>query len=170
MPNRLLIGPWIRRLLLEHIVAERNLSHNTQTSYRDTLVLLLPFIRAHCKRPLDRLLIEEVSPQIVRLFLAHLESVRSCSVATRNQRLPLFTLWRDSSAFEARSILPGVPKFVRFHSRRLLSQPSDTWIRQRWMQCCRSSTVGPFLETETMRFSCSFTTPGRARTKRLMCV
>jgi site-specific recombinase XerD len=87
MHDRLLIGPWIRRFLLEHIIAERNLSHNTQTSYRDTLVLLLPFIRAHYKRPLDHLLIEDVSPQIVRLFLAHLESARSCSVATRNQRL-----------------------------------------------------------------------------------
>ena len=87
MPNRLLIGPWIRRFLLEHIIAERNLSHNTQTSYRDTLVLLLPFIRAHYKRPLELLLIDDISPQIVRLFLAHLESVRSCSVATRNQRL-----------------------------------------------------------------------------------
>lgn len=87
MPNRSLIGPWIRRFLLEHIIAERNLSHNTQTSYRDTLVLLLPFIRAHYKRPLERLLIDDISPQVVRLFLAHLESVRSCSVATRNQRL-----------------------------------------------------------------------------------
>ena len=87
MPNRVLLGPWIRRFLLEHIIAERNLSHNTQTSYRDTLVLLLPFIRTHYKRPLEGLLIDDVSPQIVRLFLAHLESVRSCSVATRNQRL-----------------------------------------------------------------------------------
>jgi integrase/recombinase XerD len=87
MLDRLLIGPWIRRFLLEHIIAERNLSHNTQTSYRDTLVLLLPFLRAHYKRPLDRLLIDDISPQIVRLFLAHLESARSCSVATRNQRL-----------------------------------------------------------------------------------
>lgn len=87
MLNRLLIGPWIRRFLLEHIIAERNLSHNTQKSYRDTLVLLLPFIRTHCNRPLERLLIDDISPQTVRLFLAHLESARSCSVATRNQRL-----------------------------------------------------------------------------------
>ena len=42
MLNRLLIGPWIRRFLLEHIIAEQNISHNTQKSYRDTLVLLLP--------------------------------------------------------------------------------------------------------------------------------
>jgi site-specific recombinase XerD len=87
MHDRLLIGPWIRRFLLEYIIGERNLSRNTQTSYRDTLVLLLPFIRAHYKRSPDRLLIEDISPQIVRLFLAHLESARSCSVATRNQRL-----------------------------------------------------------------------------------
>jgi integrase/recombinase XerD len=87
MHIRLLLGPWIRRFLLEHLIAERNLSHNTQTSYRDTMVLLLQFMHAHYKRPLERLLIDDVSPQIVRMFLADLESVRSCSVATRNQRL-----------------------------------------------------------------------------------
>jgi len=45
MKNDSLLGPWIRRFLLEHLVAERNLSRNTQRSYRDTLCLLLP-----CKR------------------------------------------------------------------------------------------------------------------------
>jgi site-specific recombinase XerD len=87
MHNRLLLGPWIRRFLLEHLIAERNLSHNTQASYRDTLVLLLQFIHAHCKKPLERLLVEDVSPDVVRKFLADIESIRSCSVATRNQRL-----------------------------------------------------------------------------------
>lgn len=42
MNNTNLIGPWIRRFLLEHLVGERNLTHNTQASYRDTLTLLLP--------------------------------------------------------------------------------------------------------------------------------
>jgi hypothetical protein len=42
MKNDSLLGPWIRRFLLEHLVAERNLSRNTQCSYRDTLWLLLP--------------------------------------------------------------------------------------------------------------------------------
>ena len=37
MDKRELLGPWIRRFLLEHIVEERNLSRNTQQSYRDTL-------------------------------------------------------------------------------------------------------------------------------------
>jgi integrase/recombinase XerD len=43
MKDERLLGPWVRRFLLEHLVAERNLSHNTQASYRDTLMLLLPF-------------------------------------------------------------------------------------------------------------------------------
>ena len=46
MTDRTLLGPWIRRFLLEHIVGERNLARNTQASYRDTLTLLLPFLRA----------------------------------------------------------------------------------------------------------------------------
>jgi integrase/recombinase XerD len=41
MNDRSLLGPWIRRFLLEHLVAERNLSRNTQVSYRDTLTLPL---------------------------------------------------------------------------------------------------------------------------------
>jgi len=39
-----LIGPWVRRFLLEHLVTDRNLARNAQLSYRDTLVLLLPFM------------------------------------------------------------------------------------------------------------------------------
>ncbi len=40
-----LLGPWIRRFLLEHLVGERNLARNTQRSYRDTFCLLAPFCR-----------------------------------------------------------------------------------------------------------------------------
>jgi hypothetical protein len=36
MKDESLLGPWVRRFLLEHLVAERNLSHNTQASYRDS--------------------------------------------------------------------------------------------------------------------------------------
>ncbi len=110
MHNRLLLGPWIRRFLLEHLIAERNLSHNTQTSYRDTLVLLLQFIHSHYKKPLERLLIEDVSPEVVRMFLANLESVRSCSVATRNQRL---------------AAIHSLAKFIGLHSPECLAWGID---------------------------------------------
>jgi integrase/recombinase XerD len=82
-----LLGPWIRRFLLEHLVQERNLAHNTQASYRDTLLLLLPFVSQALKHPLDHLAIEQVSPAVVQQFLGHLEQQRGCSVMPRNQRL-----------------------------------------------------------------------------------
>jgi hypothetical protein len=36
MNNSSLLGPWIRRFLIEHLVGERNLAVNTQKSYRDS--------------------------------------------------------------------------------------------------------------------------------------
>ena len=81
------LGPWVRRFLLEHLVRDRNLSPNTQRSYRDTLAMLLPFIAAQVHKPLDRLEVAELSADHVRLFLAHIEQVRRVSATTRNQRL-----------------------------------------------------------------------------------
>lgn len=87
MNDRNLLGPWIRRFLLEHMVAERNFSLNTQASYRDTLTLLLPFTAKIGGLAIDRMTVEDMSPAIVRRFLDHVEHDRHCSGATRNLRL-----------------------------------------------------------------------------------
>ncbi|OYV50571.1 MAG: integrase [Burkholderiales bacterium 21-58-4] len=87
MIDRNLLGPWIRRFLLEHMVAERNFSLNTQASYRDTLTLLLPFAAKLGGFAIDRMTVEELSPAIVRQFLDHVERDRHCGGATRNLRL-----------------------------------------------------------------------------------
>ncbi|PYP87235.1 MAG: integrase [Blastocatellia bacterium AA13] len=86
MNNANLLGPWIRRFLLEH-VQERNLARNTQQSYRDTLVQLVPFVVQKIRRPVERLEVTDVTPEIVRLFLVDIETTRGCVPATRNQRL-----------------------------------------------------------------------------------
>lgn len=87
MSNAVLLGPWIRRFLLEHLVGERNLSRNTQRSYRDTLALLIPFVGVTLRKPIDRLSITDLGAENVRSFLADLEDSRGCGVSTRNQRL-----------------------------------------------------------------------------------
>jgi integrase/recombinase XerD len=87
MNDRNLLGPWVRRFLLEHLVGERNLSRNTQLSYRDTLALLLPFASTQGGRPIDRMTVEDLSPTMVRRFLDYLERDRHCIGVTRNQRL-----------------------------------------------------------------------------------
>jgi site-specific recombinase XerD len=82
-----LIGPWVRRFLLEHLVGERNLSVNTQKSYRDMLTQLLPFVAAQTGLSIDRLTVIDVSAMRVRQFLQHIEADRHCGARTRNQRL-----------------------------------------------------------------------------------
>jgi len=82
-----LLGPWVRRFLLEYLVSELNLARNTQRSYRDTLGLLLPFVARHARKEIDEISVMDVSPDAVRLFLRHLEESRKCAVSTRNQRL-----------------------------------------------------------------------------------
>src|SRR5437667_2479903 len=87
MSDKNILGPWIRRFLLEHLVGERNLARNTQVSYRDTLALLIPFTATKVGKPVDRMTIEQITPEVVSTFLAHLEQVRGCGISTRNQRL-----------------------------------------------------------------------------------
>jgi len=110
MNDRNLLGPWIRRFMLEHMVAERNFSPNTQASYRDTLTLLLPFAAKHGGFAIDRMTVEDLSPTIVRQFLDHVECDRHCGGATRNLRL---------------SALHSLARFIGMHSPVHLSWCSE---------------------------------------------
>ena len=86
-PDQHLLGPYIRRFLLEHVVADRNLSRNTQCSYRDGIRVLLRFMaERHRIDPTD-LAVEHVTPDVVRDFLRYLEQDRKNAAATLNQRV-----------------------------------------------------------------------------------
>jgi site-specific recombinase XerD len=87
MRDTSLLGPWLRRFLMEHLVGERNLARNTQRSYRDTLRLLLPDVAQRTGKPVDRLNVTDLSAEHVRQFLSDLEEKRRCAIVTRNQRL-----------------------------------------------------------------------------------
>jgi integrase/recombinase XerD len=87
MTDTTFLGGWVRRFLLEYLVKERNLTRNTQRSYRDTLRLLLPFLARRSRKSVERLAVLDLSGERVREFLGSLEEERGCGVATRNQRL-----------------------------------------------------------------------------------
>lgn len=87
MRDQTALGPWVERFLCEHVVTERNLSRNTQKSYRDTFALLLAFITGTRPKSVDRLAVRDITSERVLQFLNHLEDERGCSVQTRNQRL-----------------------------------------------------------------------------------
>ena len=82
-----LLGPYVRRFLLEHAVADRQLSRSTQQSYRDAIRLFLGFLADEACTDPTRLTVEQVTAAAVRGFLRHLEQARGNAVATCNQRL-----------------------------------------------------------------------------------
>src|SRR3989338_9049266 len=87
MTDHSLLGPWVRRFLLDYLVGERNLAINTRSSYRDMLVQLISYMAKQLNKPIDRLAVADLSVMSVRQFLLHLEQDRHCTTATRNQRL-----------------------------------------------------------------------------------
>ena len=86
MVDQTLLGHWVRRFLMEYAASERNLSPNTCASYRDMLVLLLPFVAKSKRAAVDKLRVTDLSADVLRQFLRHLEHDRKCGTATRNQR------------------------------------------------------------------------------------
>ena len=82
-----LLGSWVQRFLVHHLVTERNLSRNTCKSYRDTFKLLVPFAYAELGKQDYQLTVPNLSSELVRRFLDHLEEERGCCTHTRNLRL-----------------------------------------------------------------------------------
>ena len=74
------VGPWIERFLFQHIVTERNLSRNTQKSYRDAFLQLMPFVSGKARKPIERLAFRDFTAKRILQFLAHVEEDRGCTV------------------------------------------------------------------------------------------
>ncbi len=83
---------------LPHI---KGCSPNTIKSYRDTMSLFLPFAAEYHGIKIDSLKLEHIMTDLILDFLNHLESGRSNTAKTRNQRL---------------AVLKSFAKMVRFMS------------------------------------------------------
>lgn len=81
------LAPTLEGFFAERLMSQRNASPNTIGAYRDTFRLLLRFMEDRTGRRASRLGIEDLDAESIGAFLAHLETERHNSVATRNARL-----------------------------------------------------------------------------------
>lgn len=77
----------IRGFFDQHLVSQRGLSGHTVLSYRDTFKLLLEFASREARRGATDFSLSELTPELVRRFLQHLEEDRDNGIVTRNLRL-----------------------------------------------------------------------------------
>jgi integrase/recombinase XerD len=82
-----LAGRWLASFFTDYLAGERAASPRTVASYRDALKLLLTWFKDTEHIPPERLRLADIDRPRVLRFLHWLETERSCSAATRNQRL-----------------------------------------------------------------------------------
>jgi site-specific recombinase XerD len=70
-----------------YLSKQKNVSHNTIQSYRDTFRLLITYCQAVKGISAEKLTLAHLSSEWLIDFLGWLETERKCSIATRNQRL-----------------------------------------------------------------------------------
>lgn len=138
MTDDKLLGTWLRRFLLEYLVLERNLSKNTQRSYRDTFRLLIPFASKQTKKKPDRLAIDDISPDLLRQFLLDLEHTRHCCVSTRNQRLAALHSLAGFMALQSPENLPWCCQ-VRAIPLKRAPRPSISYLEKPEMDAILAS-------------------------------
>ena len=81
---------YITGFLSRYLPGQRNLSKNTISSYRDAFKLFLVYCESEEKLKIKKITIDDITPKLMMRYLAWLEGVRGCGIATRNQRLAAF--------------------------------------------------------------------------------
>ena len=87
VPPADLAGRWISKFFTHHLAGERAVSPQTMASYRDAVKLLLTWFKDVQHIPPEKLRLADIDRAAVLGFLDWLQDQRSCSPATRNQRL-----------------------------------------------------------------------------------
>ena len=129
MANTHLIGPLVRRFLLEEVGIDRNLSVNTQRSYRDALRLLFHFLAERYAIEPTQVTVEHLTVDVVKSFLTYLEQERGNAIDTRNLRLTaLHSLFR----FVSRQIPELIDHATQIHriAMRRTTQPTVTYLEK----------------------------------------
>ena len=78
---------WLHAFFHEWMAQQRNLSHHTVLSYRDTWRLFLRFVANRKRRSVSDLVLEDLTGEEVLAFLHHGEQERKITIGTRNCRL-----------------------------------------------------------------------------------
>ncbi|GCB06828.1 tyrosine-type recombinase/integrase [Ralstonia sp. SET104] len=82
-----LVGPLLQEFFVKHLLAHRNVSPQTISSYRDAFRLLLKFAVARLHVEPVAINVTDLGPDVILAFLESLERERNNSARSRNARL-----------------------------------------------------------------------------------
>ena len=106
---------YLTKFFAEYLPSIKGLSTNTVSSYKDTFLLFINFLDNEKKTNIDKLMIKDITKEIVEDFLNYLEIKRKNCTATRNQRLAAiqsffnYLRYKDLSYMEQASTIKSIP-------------------------------------------------------------
>ena len=137
----------VEMFFTQYLVEQRALSPQTVAAYRDTFLLFLDFEQKHLKKPTTKLLMADITPELILAFLDHLEKERHNCVRSRNARLAAlrsflkFAARHDMSSMYVVERALGVPMkrferpllgFLSYEEMvAVIGEPGETWVSQR---------------------------------------
>jgi site-specific recombinase XerD len=94
------LAPLLERFFTDRLMRQRQASHHTISSYRDTFRLLLLFAQEHLHKPPSRLTFEQIDAPLIVSFLHDLETTRKIGARSRNLRLTAIRSFFQYAAYE----------------------------------------------------------------------
>ena len=104
--------------LTSYLSQERGCSVNTIKSYRDTMLLLLIYMKAIHKKMADRIEFNDITQERILGFLQWLEQERGCNIATRNARLAAIHAFFKYLQYKVPEQLAEWQRILSIHTKR----------------------------------------------------
>lgn len=120
--NKPLMTTDLARLLqdffCQRLIQQRNVSHQTVCSYRDTFRLLLRFSEQQLGKPAADLHLLDIDASLVLAFLNHLESQRHNCIRSRNARLAAIRSFLYYAGLQEPAALAGIQQVLAIPLKR----------------------------------------------------
>ncbi len=123
----------IRAFFCQRLIQQRNVSHQTVCSYRDTFRLLLRFSEQQLGKPAVDLQLVDIDASLVLAFLGDLELQRHNCIRTRNARLAAIRSFLHYAVLQEPTALPGIQQVLAIPLKRF-DRPIVRYLTQAEMQ------------------------------------
>jgi integrase/recombinase XerD len=117
-PSKVPLGPVLRAYFCSYLIAQRDLSPRTVSTYRDTFRLLLQFLERHYRLCAEAMGVEDLDAPRVLAFLADLEKTRSNCARSRNVRLAAIRSFLRYAAAAEPLLLPVAQRVLAIPAKR----------------------------------------------------
>jgi integrase/recombinase XerD len=110
---------------VDRLMRQRQVSHHTLASYRDTFCLVLEYARRHLGKAPSGLVLPDLDTPFLGAFLDHLEHERGNSTRSRNVRLAAIHSFFRYAALHAPEHSALAQRVLAIPSKRYLRRPID---------------------------------------------